>query len=298
MDKPIPSLLLIQVIKCLLNWTVVLSQWRHMGRSFLGTFCVSLALADTLLALALSTIYGLQDFHLLGLRFTQHHICLLIQIACFTYGLLHWPLFLLAGMDHYWTLQLCPHLLHWFRRLAYALGVCVVWTLALLYVFLGSGFYPNLEEDVHILLHQCRVASSPQSSQVSAVLLLVLGCTFLYCYLELRTAASPGRAPVSRTAQTGRSLSRYVLCLKVKLFLSTWAPFVVFQAAVLFLRVEIPAYLDMNIPWLCFLNSFLVAMVSWNCFQEESLRKIPVSADGFCDWDFSFGSVEVNSELA
>lgn len=295
MDEPIPSLLLILVIKCSINWTVVLCQWRHMGRSFLGTFCISLTLGDTLLALILSTIYGLQDFCLLGLRFTLHHICLLIQIACFTYGLLHWPIFLLAGLDHYWTLWFRAYHPHWSHRLAYALGVCVIWILALLYVFLGSGFYPDLEEHTRLLLRQCRVFSSPQSVQVSAFLLLALACTFLYCYPELRTAASAGSASVSRT---GRSLSRFVLCLIAKRFLKTWAPFVLLQTAVLLLRLEIPAHLDMNVPWLCFLNSFLVAAASWDRFQEFNLGKIPMSVDGFCDWHYDFDAIstEVNGE--
>ncbi|XP_064194847.1 probable G-protein coupled receptor 160 [Anguilla rostrata] len=301
MDKSIPSLLLILGVKCLLNWTVVLSLWRHMGRSFLGTFCVSLSLVDTLLGLSLSAIYGLKDFRLLGLRFTQHHICLLIQIACFTYSLLHWPLFILAGLDHYWTQRLCPHLLHWSRRLAYALGVCVVWTLALLYVFLASDSHPDLEEDFHLLLHSCLMSGSPQTTQVSTVLLLALGCTFLYCYPELRTAASAGRGgarPVPSVFRTGRPLSRHVLWLTAKRFLSMWAPFIVFQLAVLLLRVEIPAYLDMNVPWLCFLNSFLIGAVSWNRFRNFNLGKSPVSVDGFCDWDFGSISAEVNGEMA
>ncbi|XP_036410519.1 probable G-protein coupled receptor 160 [Megalops cyprinoides] len=286
MDNSIPSLLLVLGIKSLLNWTVVLGQRQHMVRSFLGSFCISLALVDSLLTLAVSAIYGLEDFRLLGLRFTRYHICLLVQIACFTYGLLHWPVFFLAGLDHYWTLWPGRHPLRWTRRLAYAWAACAVWAATLFYVFAASGFRPDTGEGSHLLLRRCLVFPSPQSTQVSSVLLLTVGCTLLYCSLGPLLPDGP---------RAGGPLSWHVLCLTIEPFLSTWAPFVIFQMALLLVWADVPAYLDMNVPWLCFLNSFLVGALSWKRFGAFRLGRTSSLTDGFCDWHFSSDSAGANS---
>ncbi|KAJ8279273.1 hypothetical protein COCON_G00063390, partial [Conger conger] len=104
MDIPMPSLLLALGGKTLLNWAAVFVQRRHMCRSFLGTFCMSLAVADTLLFLSVSAIFLLGDVRVLGLRVTRHHVCALVHMACLAYSLLHWPVLLLAGLDYWRTL--------------------------------------------------------------------------------------------------------------------------------------------------------------------------------------------------
>ncbi|XP_036376426.1 probable G-protein coupled receptor 160 [Megalops cyprinoides] len=290
METPIPTLLLVLGGKCLLNWAVVLAQRGPMVRSFLGTFCVSLAATDLLLSLAVSAIFFLGDLSVLGLRLTRYHICLLAQVACFTYGQLHWPVFLLGGLDFAWTLSPRPVRLGWARRLAYPSGVCAVWASALLWVFSGSGFDPYIEGGPHLLLRQCRVFPSPQSTQVGVVLLLAVGVALLCCCLEFLPCRNSGiamggggGASVTRCCQNA---TRHCLYRTLADFLSTWYAFVILLVALLLLRVETPAFLDMNVPWLCFLNSFLIGAICWWRSPTFQWERDPVFPDGFCRWHF------------
>ncbi|KAL4635857.1 putative G-protein coupled receptor 160 [Arapaima gigas] len=297
MQNPIPSLVLVLSGKCLLNWIIVLLQRRHLGWSFLGFLCISLALVDSLLAFISSAIFLLQDVHILNLRITTHHICLLVQMACFMYSLLQWPVFLLIGLDHSWNLALHPLPLHWSRRLCYTLGVILIWAAALLYVLSASSFYPDIGEEFHLLLRKCRVFSSPQSTQVFVVLLLTLACALLHSCPVFLTPTAMGWEPVvvalpvqasNLSVTPKRQLSsRLVLHMALRSFLNAWMPFVVLQIILLLFQVDIPAYLDLNVLWLCFLNSFTVGAVLWSRSQVLGVGKDLVFTDGFCQWDFS-----------
>nr|XP_006637859.1 PREDICTED: probable G-protein coupled receptor 160 [Lepisosteus oculatus]XP_015216672.1 PREDICTED: probable G-protein coupled receptor 160 [Lepisosteus oculatus] len=296
MVNPISSLLLVLGGKSLLNWAIVGLQKQHMSRSFLGFFCVSLTVIDTLLFLLFSLIYCLEDFCFLGFRLTKYHICLLVQIACYTYGILHWPVFILAGLDYYWTLPR-PGQTHWAWKLAYGVAVFVVWILALLYVFCSSVFYPEVDDSFHLLLYECFISTSTQCFSLSLGLLCLLCCILVYClpefvisYKTVKYMTWTGQ-PISNLPETMargvRQSKKHVLGKLTVCFLSTWTPFVCLQVVIVLLGAEIPAYLDMNVPWLCFLNSFLIGGVYWSQYQVFKDQKSLSFPDGFCSWNSS-----------
>ncbi|KAK2900747.1 hypothetical protein Q8A67_008862 [Cirrhinus molitorella] len=164
METSIPSLLLVLWLKSLLNWLVVAVQRHYVIRSFSGFFCISLALIDSLLSFVLTAIFYLEDFNISGWRFTRYYICLLAQITCFIYAMLHWPVFLLVGLDNFWTLSSSSMHTFWKQKMTYIAGVCLLWILAALYVFWEPGVVPSLGDDEK---HQCELFSSPQTSQAS-----------------------------------------------------------------------------------------------------------------------------------
>lgn len=128
-------------------------------------------------------------------------------------------------------------------------------------------------------------------------MLLLLGMALLARWKELITMLLSARLlsfssqPVlmfsyvpnnSNTCFKLQLLTRLLLC-----FLGTWAPFVVLQVVVLFLGVQIPAYVEMNVPWLYFINSFLVAAAYWCRCQDVELTEVWCT-DPFVSWKFCF----------
>ncbi|XP_061094926.1 probable G-protein coupled receptor 160 [Conger conger] len=278
MDIPMPSLLLALGGKTLLNWAAVFVQRRHMCRSFLGTFCMSLAVADTLLFLSVSAIFLLGDVRVLGLRVTRHHVCALVHMACLAYSLLHWPVLLLAGLDYWRTLPPRPRPPGWVCRYGYPLAAFLVWTAVLLRVLGGPAPGLDPEPGAHLLPWRCRVYRGPQSTQMcTAVLFLLVVGALLCCCVKL--------ADFVGARSHSAALDRVWLAIYRSLasFLGGWHAFVVLLVALLLLRVEVPGFLDMNVPWLCFLNSFLIGTVSVGCPRDRD-RVIPAFPDGFCDW--------------
>ncbi|XP_035271710.1 probable G-protein coupled receptor 160 [Anguilla anguilla] len=277
MDIPIPSLLLALGGKSLLDCTVVLVQRKHMGRSFLGAFCVSLAGVDMLLLLSVSAIFLLADVRVLGLRLTRHHVCALVHVACLAYSVLHWPILLLAGLDHCCTLPPRPRAQGWVRGCGYPLAACLVWAAALFLVLGGPPPRLSLEPEPPLLPpRECRVYRGPQSAQVCAALLLLVAGALLCHWAKLTLRGNGGEA--RQRPAIYRSLAS---------FLGAWHAFVVLLVALSLLRVEVPGFLDMNVLWLCFLNSFLIGAVSaWRppgC-PHEGDPEFPAFPDGFCDW--------------
>ncbi|XP_051554472.1 probable G-protein coupled receptor 160 [Myxocyprinus asiaticus] len=281
MDNLIPSLLLELWLKSVLNWMVVVIQRHYMIRSFSGFFCISLALIDTLLGCVLTAIFHLEDVNIAGWRLTGYHICLLTQITCFIYGVLHWPVFLLVGLDNIWTLS--PNSAHkpWTKSLTYTVGVCLIWILAAVYVFWFL--------DVSLLVgdekNHCRLFSSPQSAQLFNALVLTVTCIVLYSYspcekwrIQLFLYSTKG------TQQTCSVCLRQIMFT----FISTWASFLILMTILPLIPTEMHAHLQMNVVWLCFLNSFSVAMAlcvhsfAWNAKNSDSIT------DGFCSWSFCF----------
>ncbi|CAM4590226.1 unnamed protein product [Leuciscus chuanchicus] len=179
MDTSIPSLLLVLWLKSFLNWLVVVIQRHYMIRTFSGFFCISLALIDSLLSFVLTAIFYLEDVSISGWHFTRYYICLLTQIACFIYAMLHWPVFLLVGLDNFWTLSSSSRHTSWTQKLTYIAGVCLLWILAALYVFRVDDVALLFGDDEK---HQCKLFSSPQSSQILVALLLTVTFVMLYSY--------------------------------------------------------------------------------------------------------------------
>lgn len=259
MNTSIFSILLGLGGKCLLNWTIVLLQRKYILHSFIGIFSLSLTLIDTLMTLSVTTLHIQGDARLMGVRLTRHHVCMTLQIVGQTYNALHWPVLVLAGLDHYWALsQRLESVSIRAAQLICLVAVSVLWTGAVRYVFLFSGFFPALGEENTYLLHQCRLFSSSRIL-VTMVLYLTAVCAVLYVmFFMLRGRDS---------RQFTRNLMKTQIEIQSERFqqvhgmwLGNWAFLLLFICVCLMLPLEIPAHLGLNVPWLCFLNSFLIGV--------------------------------------
>ncbi|XP_043112021.1 probable G-protein coupled receptor 160 [Puntigrus tetrazona] len=288
METSIPSLLPVLCFKSLLNWLVVVVQRRYIIRSFSGFFCISLAVVDTLLSMVLAAIFCLEDFTISGLHFTRYHVCLLTQITCFIYAVLHWPLFFLVGVDNFWTLSSSSAHTSWKQKVTYVAGACLLWILAALYVFWEPGFVLLLGDDEK---QRCMLFSSPQSPQVLLALLLAVTCVILYSYAPFEK----WRVQVFLHSTQQSCL----VCLRraMHTFLSTWASFLlVMIISPLLLHVEMHAHLQLNVVWLCFVNSFFVALALCGRSITSTPKKSDTITDGFCSWYlcFTYGTDDWN----
>ncbi|XP_054452509.1 probable G-protein coupled receptor 160 [Anoplopoma fimbria] len=279
--------------KCLLDWALVFLQRKHIHKSFLAVFGVSLAVIDTVLTLFVTILHVHADGHviLLGLKLTRYHVCLLVQILGQVCHALQWPIVVVAGLDHFFTVT---------RRLQPTTGrtrlfVCLfasglLWFLAALYVFLLSGFVPVMEDVSHNQIHQCWVFHTTQILQVATFLLLTLGCAVLHagCSTRLLNYHPLKNQITDRSRAHSR---RDVVHQALHIFLNTWAPLLFLLAVFLLLPVGIPAYLGLNAVWLCFLNSLLIAVVLCAVSQiQQDLAAAP--PDSFCEWTFQCSSAE------
>lgn len=221
MEILISSILLGLGGKSLLNWTLVLLQRKHLTWSFLGVFCFSLALVDSLLTFCLSVLYLQGDCNFLGMRLTRHHVCLLVQIFSYIYDVLNWPVLIMTGLDQYWNLLPGPLPAFRSQKLRYIVATSVLWTLALLYVFLVSEFYPVLRSEPPELLHQCWVLTSSQIPQVATMLFMAIACAMLHVHLGFPLPRCRG----SRQIKTVEMSRKDVIGQSLWIFLSTWAYF-------------------------------------------------------------------------
>ncbi|XP_047444718.1 probable G-protein coupled receptor 160 [Mugil cephalus] len=271
--------------KCLLNWFLVFLQRNHIYRSFLGVFSISLALVDTALAVVVAALYVCSDGHgvaLLGLRLTTYHACLLVQIVAQVHRALQWPVVVMAALDHFSTVSQGLYAgfstAKWF---VYLFLTGFLWYLAALYVFLLSNFIPVFEDVSIQQMHRCWVFYySPLSLEITVLLLLTVA------FAALRASCClPPKDQITDQSRTHsrRSFVHQVLCI----FLKTWTLFLVFLAALTVLPVGLPTYLDLNVAWLCFLNSLLIAVALCAvCPTWQGLAAVP--PDRFCEWRFNF----------
>uniref|UniRef100_UPI0037E70440 probable G-protein coupled receptor 160 n=1 Tax=Semicossyphus pulcher TaxID=241346 RepID=UPI0037E70440 len=289
MNISIPSILLSLGGKCLLNWTLVFIQRKHICKSFMGVFSVSLAVVDTILALFVTTIHLHTDGYiiLLGLKLTRFHVCLLVQIVGQVYSSLQWPVVVLAGLDHFCThtrrLQPCTSRTRWVVCL---FVTSLLWNLAALYVFLLSDFSPVLEDVPYNQIQRCWVFHTSQILQVAMLLLLTLGCAALYAGCHTRLSKD------QITHQRCCLPEKDVVYQAIHIFLNTWALFLFLLAVLLLVPVGIPTYLDLNVAWLCFLNSLLIAVILCAVCPASQLAQglAAVPPDSFCEWRFKFSS--------
>lgn len=295
MNISIPSILLGLGGKSLLNWALVFLQRNHICKSFLGVFSVSLAVVDTTLTLSVTTLHVHADGHvfLLGMKLTRYHVCLLVQVLGQVYSTLQWPVVVLAGLDHTCTVtqRLQPTTART-RWIVCLLVTGLLWSLTALYVFLLSDFIPVLEDVSHYQVHQCWVFHTSQIPQVAMSLLLTLGCAALHAGWSTRLLKN--RPLKDQTTEQSRTRSRgHVVHQTMRIFLNTWALFLFFLLAVLLLLpVGIPAYLGLNIAWLCFLNSLLIAVVLCAVCPASLIAQglAAVPPDSFCEWRFKFST--------
>ncbi|XP_070774844.1 LOW QUALITY PROTEIN: probable G-protein coupled receptor 160 [Enoplosus armatus] len=268
----LPSILLGLGGKCLLIWTHVF-QRNHICKSFLGVFSVSLAVVVTTLH-----IHADGYVVLLDLKLTRFPVCLLVQILGQVYSALQWPVVVLAGLDHFCTVTQTSQPTTTRARWIVCLFVTgLLWYLTALYVILLSHFIPVLEDVSYNQIHQCRIFHSSQILQVAMLLLLTA------CWVQ-HTLKNPSLKD-QVTDQSRTHSRRSVVHQAVHIFLNTWAPFLFFLAVLLLLPVGIPAYLGLNIAWLCFLNSLQIAVVLCAvCPASQGLAAVP--PDSVCEWTF------------
>ncbi|XP_030016776.1 putative G-protein coupled receptor 160 [Sphaeramia orbicularis] len=294
MNISIPSILFGLGGKCLLNWALVFLQRIHIWRSFVGVFSLSLAVADTALTLAVTTIYVHADGHFLymGLQLTTYHVCLLVQILGHIYRVLHWSVVALAGLDHAFLvsqrLDLTAVQTTW---IVYLFVAGLLWYLAVLYVFVLSDLSPVLDDVPHYQMHRCWM---PHTSQIQDVLMVLV--FFILGYIVWHGGRQTLRLSSSLNLkdqvinQSGIHSRIHFVLQVLHIFLNTWALFLVFLAVLILLPVGIPAYLGLNVAWLSFLNSLLIGVtlcVLHPAFElAQGLAAVP--PDSFCEWKFKF----------
>ncbi|KAM4040752.1 putative G-protein coupled receptor 160 [Anomaloglossus baeobatrachus] len=289
-----PSCILILLLtgKVIMNIFIFWARHGNVSASLLGYCCISLAIVDFVLLFAISAIHCFQSFTILGFRFTNYHICLLTQIISHTYGILHWPFFLASGLDYYVTLVKSVHI-PYCSRLLYLACVLLLWTGAFAYVLISP--LVSLELDTGQSTYQCNFYISSQSFYLSTCLVCAIFMALIVCYSETLTflkslkvmsyannivilfSFPPGNVwPV----QGGKRLMATLLFS----FLGIWALFVVFQIIILLLCAHIPGYMDMNVPWLYFMNSFLIGVSLGLKYPDLQVMENTFSRDPFIGW--------------
>ncbi|NXN33936.1 GP160 protein, partial [Nycticryphes semicollaris] len=292
------TLLLIMLGKVFLDFFMLQVQQKRVKVSFMGNFCVSLALLDFMLLLSMFFIFCFEDFALWGVRFTTYHICLFTQIISLTYGILHYPVYLVAGLDYYMTVARTSAFPKRAQRLLYVFAVLVIWTSGFYCVLKVPAVYEELEIRNRFSPYRCPLYASGQSYSVSCAMVLFIATALVACRKEVLTmllslrivsvAAQPVLMFSYSSNDGGTCLKRQLLPRLLICFLGTWAPFVLLQIIVLFLGARIPAYVEMNVPWLYFVNSFLIAVAYWCRCHDVELTEETWATDPFVSWKFCF----------
>ncbi|XP_006890426.1 PREDICTED: probable G-protein coupled receptor 160 [Elephantulus edwardii] len=284
--------------KTLLNVLILGMRRKKTREHFMGHFCLSLALLDLFLLISVAIISLFRDFVLLGIRFTRYHICLLTQIISFTYGFLHYPVCLIACIDYYLTFSKTTKLPFRSQRCLYLLTIIVMWTSVLAYV-LGDPAVSSSRGAQSASPQQCPFYVSSQGAWLACSVLLVLGMAFIASWSDVVAMIRAVRVTSYRNEvvlylprpphSTCTTSSRKALLPQVLVcFLGTWSPFVLLQISILLFRVQIPAYIEMNIPWLYFVNSFLIAACYWLNCHKLTLNDITAPVDPFVSWKCCF----------
>ncbi|KAK1168618.1 putative G-protein coupled receptor 160 [Acipenser oxyrinchus oxyrinchus] len=280
-------------VKALLNLSVIGLNWQYMHKSFMGYFCISLAFLDLVHIVNFSIIYWLTNFAILGFHVTTYHIYLFLQISTLTYSNLHWPVFIIAGLDSYWTFPFSKPL-SLTRKAVYAASLALVWISAVMYVFFISNY--DSEDSFSTMEHHSFLLKS-QCASLSLVVLAVITCVVIYCrsgFLNLFKSFRGGSYTEGSTSVFFYNLDlnegyfkKPILTYIAVCFIGTWFPFVCLQLMILVFSIEVDPFLELNVPWLCFLNSFLIGAVYWHLNQDIAVLKHCEIPDGFCNWVFS-----------
>ncbi|NXN12755.1 GP160 protein, partial [Indicator maculatus] len=291
-------LLLIILGKVFLDFFMLQVKQKNVKVSFMEYFCVSLALLDFTLLLSISFIFYFEDFALWGMRFTKYHICLFTQIISLTYSVVHYPVYLVAGLDYYMTVAQTSQFPRRGQRIVYVLLVIVIWISGFFCILNVPPVYGELEMQNLFSPYQCPLYASLQSYSVSCAVVLLVGTALLACWREVLSMLLSVRV-ISFSSQpvlmfsymsnnSGTSFKQQLLTRLLICFLGTWAPFVLLQVIILFLGAQIPAYMEMNVPWLYFINSFLIAVAYWCRCQDVELTEETWATDPFVSWKFCF----------
>ncbi|XP_061050473.1 probable G-protein coupled receptor 160 [Eubalaena glacialis] len=292
-------LFLITLGKILLNILTLGMRRKNTHQNFMEYFCISLAFTDLLLLVNISIISYFRDFVLLGIRFTKYHICLFTQIISFTYGFLHYPVFLTACIDYYLNFSKATKLPFKCQKVFYFFAVILIWISVLTYVLGDPAIYQSLKAQNVYSYQQCPFYISIQSYWLSFSMVMILFMAFITSWSEVITLVQAVRItsymnetilyfPFSSHSSYTVSSKKTLLPKLIVCFLGTWLPFVLLQIIILLLKVQIPAYIEMNIPWLYFVNSFLIATVFWFNCHKLNFRNMALPADPFVNWKCCF----------
>ncbi|XP_071070707.1 probable G-protein coupled receptor 160 [Dasypus novemcinctus] len=291
-------LFLIILGKTLLNILMLGMRRKTTYQNFMEYFCISLAFIDLLLLVNISLISYFRDFVFLGIRFTKYHICLFTQIISFTYGLLPYPVVLLAYIDYYLNLSKTTMFPCKCQKFFYFFIIIFIWISVLAYVLRDPAIYQSLNAQ-NVYSCQCPFYVSIQSYWLSFSMVMILFIAFLTSWSEVVTLVRAVRVtsymnvailyfPFSSQSSYMMSSKKILLPKLIICFLGTWFPFVLLQILILLLKVQIPAYIEMNIPLLYFVNSFLIATVYWFNCHKLSLKDIALPVDPFVSWKCCF----------
>ncbi|XP_010630669.1 probable G-protein coupled receptor 160 [Fukomys damarensis] len=291
-------LFLIVLGKILLNILTLAMRRKNSYQNFMECFCVSLAFVDFLFLVNISIISYFKDFVLLGIRFTKYHICLFAQIISFTYGFLHYPVFLISCIDYCLNFSKFTKLSSKCQKSFYFFVVILIWISVLAYVLGEPGIYRSLKAQ-NIYSYQCPVYVSTQSYCLSLSMIIILFLALTTSWSEVITLVQAIRITSYMNEPilyfSSSSLPSYIVNSKrillpklIVCFLGTWLPFVLLQVFILLLKVQIPAYIELNIPWLYFVNSFLIATICWFNCHKLYLKDTSLPIDPFVNWKCCF----------
>ncbi|XP_040284141.1 probable G-protein coupled receptor 160 isoform X2 [Bufo bufo] len=292
-----PSCLLILIMtgKVIMNIFIFGARHKNVSASFMGYCCISLAIVDFVLFFAISAIHCFQDFTIVGLRFTSYHICLFTQIISHTYGILHLPFFLASGLDNYLTVVKSLHIPCGCSGLLYIACVLLLWSGAFAYVLLSPVGPPEVGTEQST--DQCDFYTSCQSFYMSISLVCIICIMLTLCCSEIGTFLKSLKV-ISYRKNTAIVFSfllgdrwpvqggKRLIAALLFSFLGTWSPFVVLQIIILFLCAHIPGYMDMNVPWLYFLNSFLIAVSFGLKNPDLQITEKTFYRDPFISWKY------------
>ncbi|XP_049630431.1 probable G-protein coupled receptor 160 [Suncus etruscus] len=298
-------LFLIILGKMLLNILTLKMRRKNIYQNFMECFCISLAFIDLLLLVNISVIFYSRDFVLLGMRFTKYHICLLTQIISCTYGFLHYPVFFITCIDYYLNFSKTIKLPCKWQKSFYFSTVILIWIFVLAYVLGDPAIYQSLKTQ-GTSPSQCSVYVSVQGYWFSFSMVIILFMAFVASWPDIYTLVQAIRITsyknetilyfpfpshsIYNINSKKALLPRFVIC-----FLGTWSPFVLLQVIILLFKVQIPAYIELNIPWLFFVNSFLIATVYWCNCQKLTLQSIVLPRDPFVNWKCCFIPFTINN---
>lgn len=289
-------LLLIMTGKVLLNVFLLCVRRQNLNQSFMGYFCVSLALLDLVLLLTMCFISHFQNFMLWGILFTKYHTCLLAQIIALTYGILHYPVSFVAGLDYYFTITQPLKSPDVCRRWLYTATVAFTWISALCYVLCLPGSAIGLDVSHYNPAYKCPFYISSQTYWLSLGMLVIMFLILILCWSEIVDTVQSVKI-ISYERETvlffsyepegsSRDCAKHFLARLLICFISTWIPFVLLQMLVVLLGAQIPAFIEMNVPWLYFVNSFLIAIIYWMRRRQIKVTEETWDADPFVSWKF------------
>ncbi|XP_078266025.1 putative G-protein coupled receptor 160 [Rhinoraja longicauda] len=296
MSNSMDLLLVILFAKVILN-IIILSMKRRMLQSLIGHFCISLALMDVALFACVIITSFVNNQGTFGAPISFHHVCGLLQFFSHVYSILHFPLCLMSGIDYFVHLRNLSKSLGLFRKMLYIFTVCFLWIGAILHTLYNHGFKPlPLATMQDFPLNQCEIPISTQSLLLSAMILSTLCVVTIYCwpnitalvrslhidtYLEeIVMWSSHPAAQLQAMSSKKQVLTNVIIC-----FALTWMPFILLQLTIVLIWAPLPAYMDLNIPWLCFINSFLIGIIYWMNYKDIPPEDISLIPDGFCHWE-------------